>query len=162
MSERRKKRYKYQMAQRARDYDRVAFTIDKGGSNLIKALAKREGVSLAELIRRAILARAGLRLLPYPDAPEELKDITDSEAARDAIKRLQVAEMGSNIVNHLLSELSAEPPTEKYTVAPTDADRAELLLTLKHIEEAAQAGGDIKITGLDVSTMRRFLSNIQR
>lgn len=156
------KRSKNTMEQRARTYDRITTLIDKGGSNLVRALALRENVSIAELMRRAILARAGLRLLPYPDKLEELAHVKDQESAKKEIRSLQTAEISGEIVRHVLEELAAEPPAAAFVVQSDDVEKDELRFVLKRISDAAEQPGAIKLSGMEVGTLRRFLANIEK
>ena len=145
---------KRHMEQRARTYDRITTTIDKGGANLVKVLAIKENVSQAEIIRRAILARAGLNLLPWPGPLAELATVKDQRDAVVAIHRLQMHECAEEITEHLLEELAAEPPSKAYMVQADDLADAELAL-------AKLTQGELKLTGRDVGTLRRLLANIE-
>lgn len=82
------------MQQRRRDYDRVSFVIEKDMKYLIRAQALREGISSAEVMRRAILARCGLESMPETSSAN-YKTIIDADTKADAAKaitRLQTAE----------------------------------------------------------------------
>ena len=59
---------------RRKYFDRISSLIEKGGNALINTLAIREGVTKAEVIRRSILARAGLRYMPFPDDLKALEE----------------------------------------------------------------------------------------
>ena len=56
-------------------FDRISTLIDKGGKYLLHAQAIREGVSVAEMLRRAVVARCGLRMVPYPEDLDKLAEV---------------------------------------------------------------------------------------
>ena len=80
------------MNQRKANYDQISFLIETGGRELIRVLALREGCSGSEVIRRAVLARAGIRQLPYPDKLQMLDGVSNAKDAETAIGELQKAE----------------------------------------------------------------------
>ena len=157
------------MEQRKANYDRVSIIIDKGGKYLLHALAKREGVGVAEMARRAILARAGLHILPYPDELERLKDIATQEEAAAAINLLQAQEESSEIVQHLIDVLSPEAKNKPVTVQMDRSTIAEMENAMATIGKAmAKVKPDdvfsdpvqVQLTGYEVGVLRRFLANI--
>lgn len=158
------------MEQRKANYDRVSIIIDKDGKYLLHTLAKREGVGVAEMARRAILARAGLHILPYPDELERLKDISTQEEAAAAINRLQAREEGSEIIQHLITELSPEADGKTVTVKMDRSEIAEMENAMAVIGKAmaevkpADVFAEpvqVQLTGREVGVLRRFLANIQ-
>lgn len=82
------------MRQRKRDNDRVSILIEKGGKHLLHAEAMREGVTVAEMARRAILTRCGLDSMPDMTSPEyqRIIDAKDQQSAKKAIRTLQICE----------------------------------------------------------------------
>lgn len=79
---------------RKRNCDRVSFVIDKDAKHLIRAQALREGVSSAEVMRRAILARCGLEEMPNTADKryQPIKDAVTKADAEKAITGLQALE----------------------------------------------------------------------
>lgn len=154
---------------RRRYFDRISLLIEKGGNALINVLAIREGVTKAEIIRRSILARAGLRSMPYPDKLNELSTINTKEEANSAILRLQMHEESSEILKMLLEKLSPEPDSAKFNMK-IDHDTRRILLRLAGYTDAevdemlkTRWGKEENITasGFDIGHLRRALANIQ-
>ena len=86
---------KRDLEQRKRDYDQVSFLIPKGGRRLLRAMGIKERCTAADVIRRAVLARAGLERVP---AEEELKTLDAAETPREAaeaLKGCQTIEIGN-------------------------------------------------------------------
>lgn len=158
---------------RRANFDRVSILVDKGGRQLFRVLALREGVSMTEMIRRAVLARAGLRVLPYPDALEKLEGITTQEEARVAIRKLQMHEEADEIKTHIIDSLSAEPAKAEYITYMDHADMCEFDEAARRIDAAMEAADPendmdlfsppvaVKLKGREIGIMRRMLANIQ-
>lgn len=157
--------------QRKQNYDRISVLIEKDGKYLVKALALREGVSIAEAIRRAIIARAGLRMLPYSEDMKKfgLPSLETKEDADAAILRLQAHEESSEILQKVLQELAPEPDAANYNMK-IDHDTRCVLLRLAGYTDSEIAemlknrwGEEQNITasGFDVGHLRRMLANIQ-
>lgn len=72
------------MEQRKIHYDQVSFLIPKGGRRLLRAMGVKERCTAADVIRRAVMARAGLERVPNEknleklDAAESRKEATDA------------------------------------------------------------------------------------
>lgn len=155
---------------RKANFDHVSLLVEKGGRRLLHAMAIREGVSMTEMLRRAILARAGLRMMPYPDKLEELTGIETQEEARVAIRKLQAHEESSEIIQHLINKMSPEKDEAGFTVRMDHADIYELRDAMARINAAIEAEGppsspmddsiSVRLTGREVGILRRFLSNI--
>lgn len=155
---------------RKANFDHVSLLVEKGGRRLLHAMAIREGVSMTEMVRRAILARAGLRMMPYPEKLEELDGIETEEEARVAIRKLQHHEESSEIIQHLIDVLSPESDGTGFSVRMDHADIFELRDAVARINAAIEAEGPpatpmddavtIRLTGREVGILRRFLSNI--
>lgn len=155
---------------RKANYDRFSLLVEKGGRRLLQAMAIREGVSVTEMLRRAILARAGLKMMPYPEELEKLDGIETAEEARKAILRLQAHEMSSEIMKHVIDRLSPEKDAAEFTVVMDAADIADFRDAVSKIEKAIEAEGPtlhpmapsvkVRLTGREVGCLRRFLSNI--
>ena len=79
------------MEQRKRACDRVSFVVEKDLKYLIRAQALREGVSSAEMMRRAILARCGLESVPDTTSADytSIRAATTRADAGKALARLQ-------------------------------------------------------------------------
>lgn len=83
------------MEQRKIHYDQVSFLIPKGGRRLLRALGIKERCTAADVIRRAILARAGLENVPNES---ELKMLDTADTPKDAaaaLKHCQTVEIGN-------------------------------------------------------------------
>ena len=83
------------MEQRKIHYDQVSFLIPKGGRRLLRALGIKERCTAADVIRRAILARAGLEKVPNES---ELATLDAAETPKDAaaaLKHCQTVEIGN-------------------------------------------------------------------
>lgn len=159
--------------QRRENYDRVSVLIEKGGKHLLRVLALREGVSIAEMIRRAVLARGGLRMLPYPATLEKLETVTTQEEARAAVYRMQNDEEASEIIRQVTSALAGEPENAEYTTtALSHADIANFKHAVQRIEAAIKAENPedsvfappvtVKLYGREIGILRRMLANIER
>ena len=158
--------------QRKQNYDRFSVLTEKGGNQLLRVLALREGVSIAEMIRRAILARCGLNLWPYDTDLKDLAKITTQEEARSAVYFMQNRENAKEIMRHLVDELGPEPSNAEYTTTMTHADIAEFREAVKRINAAIEAehpedsvfapSVTVKLKGREIGIMRRMLANIEK
>ena len=154
---------------RKQSYDRISTLIDKGGKYLLHAQAIREGVSVAEMLRRAVYARAGLRMLPYPEDLDKLAEVRTAEEADAAIIHLQNKEEKDEILHHVLQALSPEPDDAKYTFSENtvQACRRTLLLAAGlSLEDAAEIlkkpAAPVVLDGLDIGNLRRMLANMKK
>lgn len=161
------------MEQRAKNYDRFSCLIDKGGNQLIRVGALREGVSMAELIRRAILAYIGLSGIPSGADLEALKAATTTDQAREAIKNLQMNE----IHKHLIDEMDQDPvhPDQfdviSYLLWFDKLEASEYIQAIKNVAysfgksfETENTGNEyepVVISRRDVERLRRLLANIE-
>lgn len=158
--------------QRRENFDRVSVLIEKGGKHLLRVLALREGVSIAEMIRRAVLARGGLRVLPYPAELEKLESVTTQEEAQRAVYQMQNNETATEVMRHLSEALGGEPAQAEYTTTMTHGDIASFRNAVRRIEAAIEAAGpgdsvfsppvEVRLYGLEIGIMRRMLANIER
>lgn len=150
---------------RKRDNDRISFLMSKEARHLIRAQAIREGVTSAEVIRRAVLARCGLEQMPDVNTPQyqDLKTVELREEAEKALTRLQD------------DERDAEKETQQ-TYLVTLAGRAAqneyiagLLGLLDEIEDILppikekgwQSADKISLDKRKISAIRRLLSNME-
>ncbi len=123
----------------------------------------REGITTAEMIRRAILARCGLSAMPDFDSPHDSQLVTglDREGAERAIHGLQmdehIKERGNDDL-FMSIMLSSKTMKAEYITA--------LLDLLDALEDSAEPGEEwtqptqIKTTRKTMATIRRLLSNI--
>ena len=158
-------------AHRKKNFDRISVLVDKGGKELYRVLALREDISVTEMIRRAVLARAGLKALPYPDDLAELEKVETYKHAWQSIRRLQLKEEADEIYANLIDELSTEPSEAVFTTKLNHADIAEFREAVTKIEAAIEeAGADdsvfsppvtLKLKGREIGILRRLLSNIE-
>lgn len=158
--------------QRRENFDRVSVLIEKGGKHLLRVLALREGVSIAEMIRRAVLARGGLRALPYPDTLAKLETVTTQEEAREWVYAMQNNEEANEVIRHVTSALAGEPEHAEFTTTMTYADISSFRHAVQRIEAAIEAEKpedsvfappiEVKLYGREIGIMRRMLANIER
>lgn len=158
------------MEQRKRDYDQVSFVISKGGKYLARAQALREGVTVAEMIRRAILARCGLESMPDFTMPHyhNIVAASDKESAERAIDGLQRDEY---IKRHLEEKpdddvymtvmLASQGMKDEYIKALLDLLDALEDTTPALWDDAWNPPTEIKITKKTLAIVRRLLSNIE-
>lgn len=154
---------------RRRECDRISFTAPKGTKYLFRAQALREGVSSAEMMRRAILARCGLESVPSFSMPHyhAIVTATDKDSADRAIEGLQLDEY---VQHHKKASseddicmtvlLSSQEMKNEYIKA--------LLDLLDALEDTDAPTGDeiappsqIKMTKENLAIVRRLLSNIE-
>ena len=153
---------------RRKNFDRISLLLEKGGRELVRVLALREDCTGAELCRRAILARAGLRISPYPGQIQKLEEVQTQQQAQAAIMRLQGSEMASETVQHIIDNLSSEPSTGQFVAFLSKADIAELSFAMQQIQSAISAAQKntkketiaVKLSGQSVGVLRRFMANI--
>ena len=156
---------------RRQNFDRVSVLIEKGGKHLLRVLALREGVSIAELIRRAVLARGGLRMLPYPAELEKLEQVTTQAEARRAVYALQNQEEGDEIIRRVTEAMAGEPEHAEYTTQLDHADIANFRHAVDRINAAIEAENPedsvfaptitVRLNGREIGIMRRMLANIE-
>lgn len=165
-----KKTSKRVMDVRKRNNDRVSFLIDKEGKYLLHAQAMREGVSVAEMLRRAVLARCGLESMPDFSQPHYQAIVTanSKESAEKAIKGLQLDEYVQRHQEtkpaddvYMTVMLSSQTMKEEYINALMDL--------LDAVNDTAADGSPTKIkpnsadgmSGKEiVSIVQRLISNI--
>ena len=161
-----KKESKRVMEQRKRDCDRVSFVVPKDAKYLIRARALREGVSSAEMMRRAILARCGLNSWPkldeWPPHPgvmsyNALTHCADRESAAVALEKLQEDEfMNTNI--------KTEQDGDTFVIyMPETTMKDEYIKSLLDLLDAVEDASPthIKINKKSLSIVQRLLSNIE-
>ena len=152
------------MAQRKRDYDRVSITIPKEGKYLLHAQAKREGVSVAEMMRRAILARCGLENMPTFAHPHYHAIVT-AETKEDATKAIE----GLQLDEYLHDNEQGVTTEGVYMTALLSSNRMKddyiraLLDLLDAVEDADAEWSpvQIKLNKKSLATVRRLLANIE-
>lgn len=83
------------MEQRKIHYDQVSFLIPKGGRRLLRALGVKERCTAADVIRRAVMARAGLERVPNETELQKLDAAETPREASDALKYCQTVEIGN-------------------------------------------------------------------
>lgn len=141
--------------------DRINTLIDKGGRWLLRAQAMREGITLAEMIRRAIYARCGLHRLPAKEDLEELSEVRTQAEADYAIKHLQRKEEKEEIYQKVLHT----PGTH---IMQVDHDSRCVLLKIAGFSDAEiknllenrwNAKESIQVSDFDTGHLQRLLSN---
>ena len=83
------------MEQRKIHYDQVSFLFPKGGRRLLRALGIKERCTAADVIRRAVMARAGLERVPNETELQKLDAAETPREASDALKYCQTVEIGN-------------------------------------------------------------------
>ncbi len=145
--------------------DRINTLIDKGGRWLLRAQAMREGITLAEMIRRAIYARCGLHRLPSKEDLEELSEVRTQAEADYAIKHLQRKEEKEEIKEETYQKLIGDP--NKHTML-IDNDTRCVLMKLAGFSDAEIASRlkrtwgkeeSIQASDFDIGHLQRLLSN---
>jgi hypothetical protein len=159
------------MEQRKRACDIISFVIPKGGKYLVRAQALREGLTVAEMMRRAILARCGLESMPDFSMPHYQSIVTadDKESAERAITGLQLDEhlkhksqqkSASKDDLYMSVMLSGQEMMDEYIKALLD-----ILDALEDTDAPYAAGWtpptQVKVTGKTLAIIRRLLSNIK-
>lgn len=85
---------KRKLKQRKRDHDQVSFLIPKGGRRLLRVMGIKERCTAADVIRRAIMARAGLERVPDDDLLAKLDTVETRKDATSALIYCQTVEHG--------------------------------------------------------------------
>lgn len=138
---------------RKENFERISILGEKGTKKLLKAASLREGISVTEFIRRAILARIGLRIMPYPDRLSIIDNIVSADEADKAIRTLQNAETSKEILSKVLDALSPEGNGKVFNLS--DEETQELTSVLMLVKNRHS------ISGYEIGILRRILSNIQ-
>lgn len=164
-----KKQSQRVMEQRKRDYDTIGFVIPKGGKHLLRAQALREGVTAAETMRRAILARCGLESMPDFSMPHYHSIVTAAtkESAERAINGLQLDE-------YINRHKESTPDDDVYMAVMLSSQEMKdqyiksLLDLLDAVEDTPIPSGAewtpptrIRITRKTKTIVQRLLSNIE-
>ena len=150
-------------------HDQISFLTDKGGRELLRVLALREGVPVAKVLTRAALARAGLSSMPSGEEMEMLAAVDTRDAAEAAIMRLQAQEEPTQ---------EEEATADEYTVTITPDEWGTILDLADQVEDnLAAINRTIAVKGVDapgtdrmhlaisteaLASLRQLLSNIQR
>lgn len=74
------------MELRKKNYDQLSILVPKGYKKLLQAMSIKERCNVSEVVRQAILERAGLKYLPDADG---LKQLTKAETPREAARALK-------------------------------------------------------------------------
>lgn len=160
-----KKRSEKVMEQRKRDYDQLSFVMDKDSRYLIRAQAIREGVTSAEVMRRAILARCGLDKMPDTTTPQyqDIKSVELHEEAQQALTRLQDDERDAEkgTMQTYLVTLAGKVAQNEY-IAGLLGLLDEIEDVLPPIRDRGWQGADkIVLDKRKISAIRRLLSNLE-
>lgn len=151
--------------------DRISVLVPKGGKHLFRILAQREGVNSTEMIRKAVLARAGLNMMPYPDDLKGLETIPkdDMNVARTAVKVLQDMER-TPTRQKIIQEYGVELPSEEYRLFIDNLDEKIVMDVLQKIISAFRetpksitdklGGTPVHISGKELGAIRRMLSDV--
>lgn len=151
------------MKQRNRDYDRVSILLKKKEKYLFQAQALREGVSVSEMVRRAVLARCGLENMPRVDAKaySHITEANTQQSAKAGIRTLQNRELTAP------KEKTRKENETYYTLYISgDQIRRETLKALRLMIESVTEAKPCQETPIDLQkadlmTIYRLLSNIE-
>lgn len=151
--------------------DRISVLVPKGGKQLLRILAQREGIKITEMIRKAILTRAGLNMMPYPEDFKGLEKIpeNDMDAARTAVKVLQDMER-TPIRQKTIQEYGIELPSAEYRLFIDKLDEKIIMDVIHKIVSALRetpksitgklGGTPVHISGKELVALRRMLSDV--
>lgn len=157
-------------AYRRMKFDRISFLISKGGKQLLRILALKEGVNVTELIRRAVLARAGLNMLPSPTVLKAIdgENVKTPLDAKVIVRTLQNQERIPARRN-IIQDQGIEIPTAEYSIFIDSQDEYDLMKIQNKIMNALRTtpkglvenwqGTPVYITGAELSVLRRMLAN---
>lgn len=170
-----KKSSKRVMVQRKRDCDRISFVVPKDGRHIIRAQALREGITSAEVIRRAVLARCGLVKWPGYSWPHfrDARTCTDKKSADRAITGLQKDEFIQDNAPDLKDDdgrmskgayltimLSSQKMQDEYIAALLEIlDAVEDAET--HVIDGEGEPSKININKKSIAVVQRLFSNIR-
>lgn len=146
---------------RKENFDQIPFLVEKGGRALLRALAMREDTNVSEFIRRAILARAGLKVWPYD--MDKLEGIETSIDAREAILNLQQNELTDDQMQTVVEKMSCEPNNSKYVMTISKSDLQHFVRRMKATLSNSPDNSEdtvFVLSGRDVGALRRMLSNM--
>lgn len=155
---------------RRKIFDQINLLVKKGVKDLYRVIALRENIPMTEMIRRSVLARAGLNMVPFTADLKKLEDVTTPEAAMVAIEYLQTAEQLATL-KKLIPKNVIEPAENEYAVIIKKNDEEEFLAIIQKIMAALRdtpqsavnklGGTPVILKGREVGVLRRFLSNIR-
>lgn len=151
------------MEQRKIHYDQVSFLIPKGGRRLLRALGVKERCTAADVIRRAILARAGLEKIPDKNMLDKLDAAETPREAADALIDCQTVEY----VKGELIRQGRPTETDSTTVVMLsskwykDESTAALLALQKGVQEqnTTKKPRPIELTRREHEILCRLLAN---
>lgn len=158
------------LAHRHKYHDQVPLLVDRGGKEFFKALAALRGLTVSEMIRKAVMHDAGLHYLPFPDDMDLMSGI-DEEDTEDILRRLlRIQNKERTQPEEVVSGLSGEDPKDIYVTEVDMQDAKELLRLCQEMSDdirrdAARAtdplAGTVRIslTGRQISAMRRLIAN---
>lgn len=152
------------VALRKKNYDQVSFLIPKGGRRLLRAMGIKERCTAADVIRRAILARAGLESVPEEINLAKLDAAETNREAADALIDCQTAEY---VTRELKRQGRPVPPDDVPVVMLSskwykDESTAALLAVHKAVQEqsAMKKPRPIEISRRDYNALQRLFSNL--
>lgn len=155
---------------RKKIFDQINLLVKKGGKELYRVIAKREDIPIAEMIRRSVLARAGLNMVPLTADLKKLEEVNTPEAARIAIEYLQETEQIA-IMQKLVSKNLIEPTDNEYAIVVRKNDEEEFLTIIQKIMSAMRntpqgsidklGGTPVLLKGYEISILRRILSSVR-
>lgn len=80
------------MELRKKNYDQLSILVPKGYKKLLQAMSIKERCNVSEVVRRAIMARAGLEQVPEESLLVKLDAVETPKEAAAALKHCQTVE----------------------------------------------------------------------
>lgn len=158
-------------------YDQVSFLMGKGGRDLLRVLALRDGghTTTTDILRRAVLDAAGLHAMPSADDLAELAAVETPADAETAIQKLQGKEEWSPADDKAptLDDTSyrwdVRLNPDEWEVFLNISDQIEDALRMQNkviVEQGMDAPGldriRIWMTGEELRNLRRVVANLKR
>ena len=151
---------------RSKYFDQQPVLLEKGGKGFYKTLANYRGLTVSEMIRRAVLHDAGLNVLPYPKELETVNNLDDRQTINIRLRHLQNVERCHPEIYDALSDDSL---SQRFVVGLDQADANALLDLCYSIQDSILNGDDpvdpvagnraVILTGEQIALLRRTIAN---
>lgn len=151
---------------RTKYFDQQPVLLEKGGKGFYKSLANLRGLTVSEMIRRAVLHDAGLNALPYPNDLETVNDLDDRQEISRKLRHLQNVER----VHPEIYDALADDAFDDHFVVGLDQDDTNALLDLceavqkmihaqKELPDPMAGTRNIIMSGEQIALLRRIIAN---
>jgi hypothetical protein len=151
------------MEQRKIHYDQISFLFAKGGRRLLRAMGVKERCSAADVIRRAILARAGLERVPDKCNLDKLDATETPREAVDALIDCQSVEYVKRELRRQGRQIPGEQTTAVMVSSQWYKDESLAALEAARAEVEKQNQRDrprmIELSRQDYDALCRLLAN---